>query len=89
MKVFSLSSSNISQQDKYEVIETETRRETTNHGFIDVGRNFWRSAGPTPLLNQVPYSRSQRKTSRWVLNISREADHSLSGQPVAVLSLKQ
>ena len=27
-----------------------------------------------PLLKQVPYSRSLKKASRWVLNISREGD---------------
>ena len=37
---------------------------------VGVGRDLWRSS-PTPLLKQVPYSRLQRKVSRWVLSISR------------------
>lgn len=37
----------------------------------------------TPLLRQVPYSRSQTKASVWVLNIPRGGDFShLSGQSV-------
>jgi len=40
-----------------------------------VGKNLWRSLS---LIKQVPYSRLHRKTSRWVLNISREGDSSTS-----------
>lgn len=33
---------------------------------------------PNPLLTQVPYSRSHRKVSRWVLDISGEGDSTTS-----------
>ena len=39
-----------------------------------VGRDLRRSSSPTPLLKQIPYNRSHRWASRWVLNISTEVD---------------
>lgn len=43
-----------------------------------VGRDFWRSSSPTPPLKQVPYSILHRKVSRWVLNMSREGNSTIS-----------
>ena len=42
---------------------------------IGVGRDLWDSS---PVLKQVPYSRLHRRVSRWVLNISREGDSTIS-----------
>ena len=44
------------------------------HSMVEVGKDLWRSFGPTPL------SRLSRTTSSWVLNISKDRDSILPGQ---------
>jgi len=49
-----------------------------NHRTVGVGRDLWGSPAPAPLLKQVPCSRSHSKAFRWVLNICREGDSTVS-----------
>jgi len=41
-------------------------------------KDLWGSPAPAPLLKQVPCSRSHSKAFRWVLNICREGDSTVS-----------
>ena len=51
---------------------------SSDHRIVGFGKNLWRPSSPTPLLKQVPHSRSRRKASRWVLNVSRGGDSTIS-----------
>ena len=39
-----------------------------SHRIVGVGRDLWKSTGPSLPLKQVPYKRLHRKASRQVLN---------------------
>ena len=49
----------------------KTRLTIWNRRIGGVGRDLWGSPSPASLLQQVPHSRLQRNTSRWVFNSSR------------------
>lgn len=46
--------------------------------MFEVGKHLWRSSNSTSLLNRVTYSILPRIVSRWLFNISREADSATS-----------
>jgi len=49
-------------------------RITESHRMIEVGRDLWRSSGPTSCSSRATESRLLRTMSRWLLNISENGD---------------
>lgn len=55
-----------------------TSRDKEIHRGVKVGRDHWRSAGPAPLLQQIPSRTLLRMVSSWILSVSRERDSIIS-----------
>ena len=57
-----------------------------NHRMVEVGKDLWRSSGPTPCSSRATQSQLPRTMFRRYLNIAKEGDHNLLQQPVPGLS---